>query len=176
MNVLRWSGLLTLSFACLLGVSGQASALSEESSELLIAQGPATSAASQAPAKTAASASKSTKASAASQRKAKSKAAAKSKSRKKAEVIANELPEPKLDLSLPKDLVKKLDPSTQALGAPSSRITPGKPLLPSMFNETSASSGPFQLNGRLLSNEMQLQLRNDAREVEGAALEFEFKQ
>ena len=35
---------------------------------------------------------------------------------------------------------------------------------------------PFQLNGRLINNEMQLQLRNEERrEVEGAALEFEFK-
>ena len=38
-------------------------------------------------------------------------------------------------------------------------------------------AAPFQLNGRLLSNEMQLQLRNEERrEVEGAALDFEFKQ
>jgi hypothetical protein len=35
---------------------------------------------------------------------------------------------------------------------------------------------PNQLNGRLLNNEMQLPLRNsERREVEGAALDFEFK-
>ncbi|MNR57724.1 hypothetical protein D3C85_1785580 [compost metagenome] len=46
-------------------------------------------------------------------------------------------------------------------------------LLPQMFSD---KAGPFQLNGRLISNEMQLQLRNEERhEVEGAALEFEFK-
>jgi hypothetical protein len=49
-----------------------------------------------------------------------------------------------------------------------------EPLLPQMFGD---KNSPFQLNGRLLSNEMQLQLRNEERhEVEGAALEFEFKQ
>jgi hypothetical protein len=47
-------------------------------------------------------------------------------------------------------------------------------ILPQMFGEKNSG---FQLNGRLLSNEMQLQLRNEERrEVEGAALDFEFKQ
>ena len=40
-----------------------------------------------------------------------------------------------------------------------------------------ADDSPFQLNGRLINNEMQLQLRNDSRrEVEGAAIDFEFRQ
>jgi hypothetical protein len=44
-----------------------------------------------------------------------------------------------------------------------------------MFGDK-ASSSPFQLNGRLLNNEMQLQRRNEERrDVEGAALDFEFK-
>ena len=53
-----------------------------------------------------------------------------------------------------------------------------KPLLPNMFGEKSVEESPFQLNGRLLSNEMDLQLRNEYRhnEIEGAALDFEFKQ
>ena len=53
-----------------------------------------------------------------------------------------------------------------------------KPLLPAMFGEKPETQSPFQLNGRLLSNEMQLQLRNESRqqEIEGAAIEFEFKQ
>jgi hypothetical protein len=39
------------------------------------------------------------------------------------------------------------------------------------------NDSPFQLNGRLINNEMQLQLRNDSRrDVEGAAIEFEFPQ
>lgn len=96
--------------------------------------------------------------------------AAKSKSRKDADVIATDLPKAKLDLSLPKDMVKELEPPGQAITAPT------KPLLPAMFGE-GPSSSDFQLNGRLLSNEMQLQQRrNDTREVEGAALDFEFKQ
>ncbi len=51
------------------------------------------------------------------------------------------------------------------------------PLLPPMFGEKPTDNSAFQINGRLLSNEMKLQLRNEERrEVEGAALEFEFKQ
>jgi hypothetical protein len=82
------------------------------------------------------------------------------------------LPTTKLDLRLPADMVKDLKPATQD-PAP----TP-KPLLPYLFGEKPPSDSPFQLNGRLLSNEMQLQLRNDARQqdIEGAAIEFEFKQ
>ncbi len=91
-----------------------------------------------------------------------------SKSKSAHEVAKTPLPPAKLDLSLPHEMVDKLQP-------------PGKvvqfkrePLLPSMFGE---KPGPFQLNGRLLSNEMQLPLRNQERnEVEGAALDFEFKQ
>ena len=46
------------------------------------------------------------------------------------------------------------------------------------IGEKAAEESPFQLNGRLLSNEMDLQLRNEYRhnEIEGAALDFEFKQ
>ena len=53
-----------------------------------------------------------------------------------------------------------------------------KPLLPSMFPQKPVSDdSPFQLNGRLINNEMQLQLRNDSRhDVEGAAIDFEFRQ
>ncbi|WP_371925210.1 translation initiation factor 2 [Pseudomonas sp. H9] len=82
------------------------------------------------------------------------------------------LPAATLDLRLPADMVKDLKPATQD-PAP----TP-KPLLPHLFGEKPPSESPFQLNGRLLSNEMQLQLRNDARQqdIEGAAIELEFKQ
>ena len=53
-----------------------------------------------------------------------------------------------------------------------------KPLLPPMFTEKpETNDSPFQLNGRLINNEMQLQLRNDSRrEVEGAAIDFEYRQ
>ncbi|MNO05369.1 hypothetical protein D3C81_2267250 [compost metagenome] len=51
------------------------------------------------------------------------------------------------------------------------------PLLPPLFEEKPKEESKFQLNGRLISNEMQLQLRNEERrEIEGAALEFQFNQ
>ena len=97
--------------------------------------------------------------------------AAKSAGRKKADAIAAPLPKAKLDLRLPPDMVEKIKPVEQI------EAEIRKPLLPSMFGEKPATDSPFQLNGRLLSNEMQLQLRNDSRQdVEGAAIDFEFKQ
>ncbi len=92
------------------------------------------------------------------------------KSKPASEVVKAELPSANLDLSLPKDMVQELKPVGTV------PLTRREPLLPQMFGDKSGSS-PFQLNGRLLSNEMQLQLRNEERrEVEGAALDFEFKQ
>ncbi|MEG0635900.1 MAG: translation initiation factor 2 [Pseudomonas sp.] len=101
-----------------------------------------------------------------------SKGPTKSQKRKTAEVIAAPMPKAKLDLSLPPDMVKDLQPPSQI------EAQVRKPLLPAMFGEKPATQSPFQLNGRLLSNEMQLQLRNEARQqdIEGAAIEFEFKQ
>ena len=91
-----------------------------------------------------------------------------SKSKPASEVVKTKLPSASLDLSLPKDMVEELKP----VGTVS--LPRHDALLPQMFGD---KSSPFQLNGRLLSNEMQLQLRNEERrEVEGAALEFEFKQ
>lgn len=91
-----------------------------------------------------------------------------SKSKPASEVVKTKLPSASLDLSLPKDMVEELKP----LGTVT--LPRHDALLPQMFGD---KSSPFQLNGRLLSNEMQLQLRNEERrEVEGAALEFEFKQ
>ncbi len=91
-----------------------------------------------------------------------------SKSKSAHEVAKTPLPPAKLDLSLPHDMVEELQPPGQV------QSTKHQPLLPSMFGD---KPGPFQLNGRLLSNEMQLPLRNQERnEVEGAALDFEFKQ
>ncbi|WP_232915924.1 translation initiation factor 2 [Pseudomonas syringae] len=80
---------------------------------------------------------------------------------------------PKLDLSLPPELVKELDPPAKVI------TNKRKPILPQMFSDKgdSANPGPFELEGRLLTNEMQLQMRNDnRRDVEGAALDFKFKQ
>lgn len=92
-----------------------------------------------------------------------------SKSKPASEVVKTKLPSADLDLSLPQDMAEELKP----IG------TVARPrrdaLLPPMFGDKAGSS-PYQLNGRLISNEMQLQLRNEERrDVDGAALEFEFK-
>ncbi|WP_256675764.1 hypothetical protein [Pseudomonas sp. R5(2019)] len=81
------------------------------------------------------------------------------------------MPETNIDLTLPPEMVKELEPASKI------DDTVLKPLLPAMFGDSvKTEESQFQLNGRLLSNELQLQLRNDfQREVEGAALEFEFK-
>jgi len=104
---------------------------------------------------------------------ASSKARAKSKAKPKpvSKAVSQSLPKAKLDLSLPTDMVQNLEPE---VGDASTRR---KPLLPAMFTEKpETSDSPFQLNGRLISNEMQLQLRNDSRrDVEGAAIDFEFR-
>ncbi|RCL25557.1 hypothetical protein C6A77_13780 [Pseudomonas sp. AFG_SD02_1510_Pfu_092] len=88
--------------------------------------------------------------------------------------VAKPLPEARLDLSLPTDMVDKLEPD---VGNPSP-IQRRKPLLPPLFSEKpEGNDSPFQLNGRLINNEMQLQLRNDSRrDVEGAAIDFEYRQ
>lgn len=91
-----------------------------------------------------------------------------SKTKSAREIAKTPLPAARLDLSLPHEMVEELEPPGKA------PLPKREPLLPSMFGE---KPGPFQLNGRLLSNEMQLPLRNQERnEVEGAALDFEFKQ
>lgn len=94
-----------------------------------------------------------------------------SQSRLASEVASTSLPPAKLDLSLPPEMVKLLQPAgTQPLPKRT-------PLLPPMFGEKPKDGSPFQLNGRLLNNEMQLQRRSEERrDVDGAALDFEFKQ
>ncbi|WP_285420690.1 translation initiation factor 2 [Pseudomonas sp. efr-133-TYG-5] len=90
------------------------------------------------------------------------------KSKPASEVVKTKLPPAKLDLSLPKDMVQELKPVGTV------PLPKHEPILPQFFGEKNSG---FQLNGRLLSNEMQLQLRNEERrDVEGAALDFEFKQ
>lgn len=80
------------------------------------------------------------------------------------------LQSPKLDLSLPPEMVEQLEPPKPVVTKQRSA------LLPPLFEEKKGGED-FQLNGRLLSNEMQLQMRSDnRREVEGAALDFNFKQ
>ncbi|BAN49499.1 hypothetical protein [Metapseudomonas resinovorans] len=76
------------------------------------------------------------------------------------------LPKAKLDLSLPEELVEQLQPRIAEDEAPR------QPLLPPLFVQKPAAESPFQLNGKLLTNE-----REDDywRSVEGAELQFEFK-
>ncbi|AOE86274.1 hypothetical protein [Pseudomonas sp. TCU-HL1] len=76
------------------------------------------------------------------------------------------LPKAKLDLTLPKDLVNQLE-SGDAMAD-----MPDQPMLPKMFVEKPVPESPFQLNGKLITNE-----REDDywRSVEGAELQFEFK-
>ncbi|MDR6715192.1 hypothetical protein J2W83_004832 [Pseudomonas hunanensis] len=104
--------------------------------------------------------------------KAKPKPKPKAKPKAVSKAVAQPLPKPKLDLSLPADMVDDLEPDVDALSPRR------KPLLPAMFPQNPLpDDSPFQLNGRLISNEMQLQLRNDSRrDVEGAAIDFEFRQ
>ncbi|WP_248796810.1 hypothetical protein [Pseudomonas sp. MWU13-2105] len=86
------------------------------------------------------------------------------------DALNTRLPLPQLDLSLPQDMVKRLEPPGTV------PLSKSRPLLPQLF-EKAPEQTPFQLNGRLLKNEMDLQLRNEGRkEVDGAALDFEFKQ
>ncbi|WP_238935118.1 translation initiation factor 2 [Pseudomonas typographi] len=98
------------------------------------------------------------------------KAANKTPARKQADAIANELPKPKLDLTLPKGMVQKLEPQAKI----DAEEVP-KPVLPKLFEQKPPDG--FELNGRLLSNEMDLNLRTEARkDVDGAALDFKFPQ
>ncbi|WP_339545053.1 translation initiation factor 2 [Pseudomonas sp. RA_35y_Pfl2_P32] len=86
-------------------------------------------------------------------------------------VRTTELPSTNIDLSLPPEMVRQLQPIGTV------PIVKRAPLLPPLFGEKPKEESKFQLNGRLISNEMQLQLRNEERrEVEGAALEFQFIQ
>ncbi|SDT20390.1 hypothetical protein SAMN04490205_5182 [Pseudomonas trivialis] len=101
----------------------------------------------------------------------KKRASARKKSRSAREVAQTKLPPAQLDLSLPSDMVRHLQP-IGTMPKPKS-----VPLLPPMFGDKPTDNSAFQINGRLLSNEMKLQLRNEERrDVEGAALDFEFKQ
>ncbi|WP_318960724.1 hypothetical protein [Pseudomonas sp.] len=71
-----------------------------------------------------------------------------------------------LDLSLPPDLFETL----QVLVAPDELPSPA--LLPPLFRAEETSESPFQLNGKLITNERGDDYWNS---LEGAELQFEFK-
>lgn len=71
-----------------------------------------------------------------------------------------------LDLSLPPDLFEEL----QSLVAPDEQPSPA--LLPPLFRAEQAAESPFQLNGKLITNE---QGDDYWDSLEGAELQFEFR-
>lgn len=92
-----------------------------------------------------------------------------SKPKPAAKVSASkQLPPAKLDLRLPSDMVEQLQPEEAA------DIDFSKPaLLPEMFVEKPQAPGPFELNGRLITNEHSTDDYWDS--VEGAELQFKFR-
>lgn len=75
-------------------------------------------------------------------------------------------PTARLDLSLPTELVEQLN-----AGAPATPATLA-PLLPPLFEQKQQAPTPFQLSGRLLTNEGD---EDYLESLEGAELQFEFK-
>lgn len=80
--------------------------------------------------------------------------------------LPKRLPPVKLDLRLPAALVEQME-----LGEPLAEL-PSEPLLPPLFEEKPAEPGPFQLNGRLITND---QSEGYWDSVEGAELQFQFR-
>jgi len=91
-----------------------------------------------------------------------------------------QVPKAKLDLHLPKDMVNKLEPEVAvtpgASPAPSASADPA--LLPQMFAEKPGEQSPFEVGGRVITNDRS---RNQDRDsnftdtVEGAELQFKFR-
>ena len=75
-------------------------------------------------------------------------------------------PKAPLDLSLHTNVFDPLQPV-----APLSDLS--IPILPPMFGDKDKTEGPFQLNGKLITNERDVDYWQS---VEGAQLQFEFKQ
>ncbi|WP_271197903.1 hypothetical protein [Pseudomonas turukhanskensis] len=87
---------------------------------------------------------------------------------------------PKLNLHLPKDAVQKLQPEVAAFGAsepaPNKEETPA--LLPQMFAEKPGAQSPFEVGGRVITNEHSRDQNKDAGlldTVDGAELQFKFR-
>ena len=89
---------------------------------------------------------------------------------KAAEKTAAKSPKPeplpeKLDLRLPKELVETLEPVPQGQ-------QPEQGLLPPLFVEKQNEPGPYQINGRLITNDREHDYLDS---VEGAELQIEFR-
>lgn len=89
---------------------------------------------------------------------------------KPAEKVSSQekLPPVELDLQLPPELVEQVQPD-----APAEEIT-APALLPEMFAEKPKEPGPFELNGRLITNERDKD-QDYWNSVEGAELQFKFR-
>jgi len=103
-----------------------------------------------------------------------SPARAASKPEREKSAVEQKLPPIKLDLSLPRELVEGLHH-----GEP---LVEEKPLLPPLFVEKEAKPAPFQLSGKLITNEHErdrsgekLERDNYFDKVDGAQLNFEFR-
>lgn len=94
--------------------------------------------------------------------------------RKASEAVKKQkLEKPKLDLHLPRDVVKNLEPQGTGTAAPSSAPT----LLPPMFAEKPTQQSSFEMGGRLITNEHSRDTEKDASywdTVDGAELQFKF--
>lgn len=97
-----------------------------------------------------------------------------SKPAREKSAVEQKLPPIKLDLSLPRELVDDLHHGEPLLEE--------KPLLPPLFVEKEAKPAPFQLSGKLITNEHErdrsgekLERDNYFDKVDGAQLNFEFR-
>ncbi len=92
-----------------------------------------------------------------------------------AAVKKTEVPKAKLDLRLPKDLVKNLEPKVAvtpgASPAPSKTADPA--LLPQMFADKPGDVSPFEVGGRVITNERTRD--QDEGMFDGAELQFKFR-
>ena len=79
---------------------------------------------------------------------------------------AEPLPPVKIDLSLPDELVQQLEP-----GEPL-EASAEQPLLPEMFGEKPTEPGPYELNGRLITNDKSTDYWDS---VEGAELQIKIR-
>lgn len=84
----------------------------------------------------------------------------------KAKAKREPLPPVKLDLRLPDELVQDLQPGE------TQENQPEQSLLPPLFVEKPAEPGPYQLNGRLITND---RVDDYWDSVEGAELQIEFR-